>query len=151
MYKMKRLFILIGMVLAMNGVSLQAEEPVWCMVTDSGIAIQMDQVVCLVAADDESTFGIVLHDGSVMDKISRVTFAHIIPTVIKGPQETTFRVNRDLGIEGVAPNTPIGVYDVSGKLRMKGTAGRINLTVLPDGIYIIQINNTSFKIRKQYE
>ena len=41
------------------------------------------------------------------------------------------------------------VYDAGGKLRQMGTARLTSLQSLPAGIYIIQVNNTSFKIRKQ--
>lgn len=145
----KRLIALAGLLLALSGIPASAEEPVWCMMTDEGIAVAMNQVTCLVAADDETTFGIVLQDGTILADVHRVTFDKSIPTGIEKPVESVFRVSKELGLEGVAPNTPVHVYDTSGKLRQKGTAHLISLTSLPAGIYIIQVNNTSFKIRKQ--
>lgn len=137
--------------IAVTTIPAHAEEPVWCMVTDQGHAIEMSQVACLAAADEETTFGIVLKDGTIINNVQRVTFDQIIPTGIRRTSETPLPVNRELGLEGIAPETPVNVYDTGGKLRMKGTAGLITFTTLPDGIYIIQINNTSFKIRKQHE
>lgn len=144
---MKQIIALAGLLLALLPAS--AEKSVWCMMTDSGIAVEMSQVTCLVAADNETTFGIVLQDGTILSGVHRVTFDQTIPTGIEKPEETIFRVNKELGLDGVAPGTPVRVYDTDGKLRQKGTARLISLQSLPTGIYIIQVNNTSFKIIKQ--
>ena len=146
---MKRVIALAGLLLALFRIPVSAEEPVWCLMTDGGIAIAMSQVTCLVAADDETTFGIVLQDGTVLAGVRRATFDQTIPTGIEKPGETIFRVNKELSLEGVAPGTPVRVYDAGGKLRQMGTARLTSLQSLPAGIYIIQVNNTSFKIRKQ--
>ncbi len=147
---MKRIFATVGLaVIALFMNSALAEEPVWCMMTDSGISVAMSEVTCLAAADDETTFGIVLQDGTVLTDVHRVTFGQTIPTGIEKPEGTIFRVTKELGLEGVAPDTPVNVYDTDGKLRQKGTARLISLSSLTAGIYIIQVNNTSFKIRKQ--
>ena len=147
--KKKQFVVLTGLLLALFRIPASAEEPVWCLLTDSGIAVAMNEVTCLMAADDETTFGIVLQDGTVLAGIRRVSFDQTIPTRIEKPEETIFRVNKDIGLEGVAPDTPVNVFDTGGILRLKGTAGLISLTSLPTGIYIIQIKNTSFKIKKQ--
>ena len=147
---MKRILTTAGLVvLALLRNPALAEESVWCMMTDSGISVAMSQVACLVAADDETTFGIVQKDGTVLTDVHRVTFDQTIPTGIQKPEETIFHVTKELGLEGVAPDTPVNVYDTEGKLRQKGTAHLVSLASLPAGIYIIQVNNTSFKVRKQ--
>lgn len=146
---MRRLIVFAGLLLTLFRTPASAEEPVWCMMTDQGVAVAMSQVSCLVAADDETTFGIVLQDGTVLTGVKRVHFDQTIPTGIEKVEEDIIRVSKELGLEGVAPNTPIRVYDTSGKLRQKGTARLVTLTSLPAGVYIIQVNNTSFKIRKQ--
>ena len=87
---MKRVIALAGLLLALFRISASAEEPVWCLMTDSGIAIAMSQVTCLVAADDETTFGIVLQDGTVLAGVRRATFDQTIPTGIE-PAYTSFR------------------------------------------------------------
>lgn len=146
---MRRLIVFAGLLLTLFRTPASAEEPVWCMMTDQGVAVAMSQVSCLVAADDETTFGIVLQDGTVLTGVKRVHFDQTIPTGIEKVEEDIIRVSKELGLEGVAPNTPVRVYDTSGKLRQKGTARLVTLTSLPAGVYIIQVNNTSFKIRKQ--
>lgn len=148
--KMKRVIAFAGLaVLALFRTPALAEEPVWCLVTDDGIVVEMSQVTCLVAADDETTFGIVLQDGTVMAGVRRVSFDRTIPTGIAKTEGAIFLVNKELGLEGIAPETPVSVFDTDGKLRLKGSARLISLAPLPAGIYIIQVNNTSFKIRKQ--
>ncbi len=146
---MRRLIVLTGLLLALSRIPVSAEEPVWCMTTDKGVAVAMSQVACLAAADDDTTFGIVLQDGTVLAGVKRVTFNQTIPTGIEKIEENVIRVSKELGLEGVAPNTPVCVYDTSGKLRQKATASLVSLASLPAGIYIIQVNNTSFKIQKQ--
>ena len=147
---MKRFIALAGLsLLTLFRNPASAEEPVWCLLTDSGLAVAMDELSCLVAADDETTFGVVLLDGTVLDNIHRVTFEQTIPTSIKKPKQNIIRVNKELELEGVAPDTPVLLFDTSGKLRQKSTANLVQLTSLPAGIYIIQAGNTRFKIRKQ--
>lgn len=146
---MKRTLLLAGLLLALSLHPALAQEERWCLVTDTGVSIAMNQVTCLAAADDETTFSVVLTDGSAIAGISTARFEQRIPTPIKAVKDETIHVGRDLSLEGLAPDTPVRVYDTTGKLRQKGTANLISLTSLPAGIYIIQVNNTSFKIRKQ--
>ena len=152
---MKRFVVLTGLLLALSGSPVLADpsaaagEPVWCMVTDTGAAVAVSQVACLVAADDETTFAIVLQGGTVVDGVSRVTFDKTFPTGIGRVEDRPFGVNKELEIEGVAPDTPVRIYDTGGTLRTTGTARHTSLASLPTGIYIIQVNNTSFKINKK--
>ena len=145
----KRIFIFTGLLMALLGNQVLATEPVWCLQTDKGIAVAMNQVACLVATDEEATFGVVMKDGGLIDGVSRVTFERTTPTDIKEMEQKPFRVNKDLSLEGVSPKTPIYVYDASGKLLRQGVAKSVELSDLQSGIYLIRVNQTTFKIRKQ--
>lgn len=145
----KRIFIFTGLLMALLGNRTMAAEPVWCLLTDKGVVVAMNQVACLVAADEEATFGVVMKDGGLIDGVSRVTFERTTPTDIKEMEQKPFRVNKDLSLEGVSPETPVYVYDASGKLLRQGVAKSVELSDLQSGIYLIRVNQTTFKIRKQ--
>ena len=145
---MKKLFIIIGLLALLMVQPAKAEESVWCIVTEWGTAIAMSDVACLVAADDETTFSIVLNDGNSVKGVHKATFNNQVPAGIREVSRTPIRVNSEFSLEGVDPSSPVRVFDVSGKLLLQGTAQLVKLTTLPAGIYIIQVDGTSFKIAK---
>lgn len=145
---MRKIFFFVGLLTVLCGQPVLAEEPVWCLVTEDGKAIAMSRVSCLVAADDETTFSVVLKDGTTLDGLQKAIFDQRVPMGIKGVTDDPIRVNRELSLEGVAPETPVRVYGTGGKLLRQSTAQLIELADLPSGIYIIQVNGTSFKVAK---
>ncbi|MBQ9295263.1 MAG: hypothetical protein IJ219_10125 [Bacteroidaceae bacterium] len=64
---------------------LRAEERVWCLITDGGERVAMSDVLCLAAADDDSTFAVVLTDGSTIAGVRRAHFDIEIPTGLTKP------------------------------------------------------------------
>ena len=145
---MKKTKALAGLLAMLCLQPAQAEDETWCLVTNKEVVIAMSDVACLAAADDESTFSVVLTSGNVVTGVARATFEKRIPTGIRKTTDDPIRVGRDMSLEGVSPDTPVRVYDTEGKLRQKGTARYVSLASLPAGIYIIQVNNTSFKVKK---
>lgn len=146
---LKRYLILACFCAGMAGRLLAAEEDTWCLLTDAGDALPMQQVVCLVAADDDVTFGVLLKDGNVIDGVRKATFGQTNPTAIKGVGQTPVHVSKDLTLEGVPATTPVFVYTTKAELVRKATAASVQLADLPAGIYLININKTTFKICKE--
>lgn len=127
----------------------KAEEVTWCLITDQGLAIAMSEITCLVAADEETTFAVVTKDGTVVDGVVRASFDQRVPTAIEKVSEEPIRVLHDLSMEGVDPNTPVRIFEPDGKLVRQSKAAHIQLDDLPAGLYLININKTTFKISKQ--
>ncbi len=125
-----------------------ADDEVWCLLTDNGSAVAMSDVRCLAAADDDVTFSVIMKDGGTLEGVRKVTFGKGVPTGIDRVTAKPISVNSELSLEGVAPTTPVRLYGVDGKLVRQGTAQGIRIADLPSGIYIIQVKETSFKIRK---
>ena len=76
---MKRLTILSLTLLLLLPLA-RAEERVWCLITDSGESVAMSEVLCLAAADDDSTFAVVLKEGEAIAGVRRARFGMEIPT-----------------------------------------------------------------------
>lgn len=144
-----RFLLWVGLLSAMFLQEARADDRTWCLVTDSDVAIAMNQVSCLVAADDEVTFCVVLTDGSVVDNVRKAFFEKRVATSIKIQEVVPICVSRDLSLDGISPDTPVVLYDTSGKLVLRGVARLLTVSSLPTGIYIVHVNNTSFKINKQ--
>lgn len=129
---------------------LQAQDntQVWCLVADGGRAVAMSDVRFLAAADNDSTFAVVLNDGSTIQDVRCVTFEQRIPTGIQAITRDPLCVANDLSLEGVDPTMPVSVYTVGGQLVRRSTASSISLSSLAKGIYIISVGHTNFKISK---
>lgn len=136
--------------LFISAARLQAQDDtqVWCLVADDVHAVAMNDVRFLVAADDESTFSVVLKDGNTIQSVRCVTFAQRIPTSIRAIATEPVRVTMNLCLEGVDPSTPVSVYTTGGQLVSRGNASSVNLSSLAKGVYIVSVGQTNFKILK---
>lgn len=90
---------------------------------------------------------------SVFDfsKVSQVFFSAVPSTDIKLPKETFhFTDNGDF----ISSDSHVSVYTLNGmkvplEVRSVGDGSSFSFSSLPSGIYIIRLNNKSFKIRKK--
>ena len=104
---------------------LWGEERVWCLITDNGESVAMSDVLCLAAADDDSTFAVVLTNGIV--------------------------VARDiLHLTNAPAGSNVSIYSIDGKLmRQAKSDEEIDVSTLPaHTYYIIKLGETTFKFRK---
>lgn len=126
----------------------KADERVWCLITDSGERVAMNDVLCLAAADDDSTFAVVLTDGSAIAGVRRAHFDIEIPTALT---KTDIVVARDvLHLTKVPAGSIVSIYSIDGKLMQQAKADEeIDVSSLPArAYYIIRLGETSFKFRK---
>lgn len=125
-----------------------AEERVWCLITDGGESVPMSEVQCLAAADDDSTFAVVLTSGDAIAGVRRAHFSMEIPTGLAKPG---IIVARDvLQLSGTAAGSIASIYSTDGKLIRQARADEeIDISALPArAYYIIRLGETSFKFRK---
>lgn len=125
-----------------------AEERVWCLITDTGESVAMSDVLCLAAADDDSTFAVVLTNGAAIGGVRRAHFDISIPTGLMKPGIV---VARDiLQLMNAPAGSTVSIYGIDGKLMRQVPAGEeINISTLPPHTYyIIRLGQATFKFRK---
>ena len=127
---------------------VKAEERVWCLITDNGESVAMSEVLCLAAADDDSTFAVVLTNGSTIGGVRRAHFNLEIPT---GLTKHSIVVAKDiLHLTNAPAGSTISIYTIDGKLIQHTKSDEdIDVSSLPaHTYYIIKLGQTSFKFRK---
>lgn len=126
----------------------KAEERVWCLITDNGESVAMSEVLCLAAADDDSTFAVVLIDGSAINGVRRAHFDLEIPTGLKEPGIVVAK--NYLNLTNAPAGSTVCIYSIDGKLMQQGKSDEeIDISTLPaHTYYIIRLGQTSFKFRK---
>ena len=127
---------------------VKAEERVWCLITDTGESVAMSDVLCLAAADDDSTFAVVLTNGAAIGGVRRAHFDISIPTGLMKPGIV---VARDiLQLMNAPAGSTVSIYRIDGKLMQQAKADEeINISTLPPHTYyIIRLGQATFKFRK---
>lgn len=144
---MKRLTILSLTLLLLLPLA-RAEERVWCLITDSGESVAMSEVLCLAAADDDSTFAVVLKEGEAIAGVRRARFGMEIPTGIAKPSIVVAKDN--LLLTNAPAGSTVSIYSIDGKLMKQAKADeQIDISSLPARTYyIIRLGKASFKFRK---
>ena len=142
----RRLLLVVCCLLSV--VSGRGEEKVWCLITDGGESVPMSEVLCLAAADDDSTFAVVLKGGDAMAGVRRAHFDMEIPTGLAKP---SIVVARDLlHLTNIPAGNIAYIYTIDGKLMQQAKADEeIDISTLPSrAYYIIRWGEASFKFRK---
>ena len=144
---MKRLSIL-SLALLLLLPFARAEERVWCLITDSGESVAMSEVLCLAAADDDSTFAVVLKEGEAIAGVRRARFGMEIPTGIAKPGIVVAKDN--LLLTNAPAGSTVSIYSIDGKLMQQAKSDeQIDISSLPARTYyIIRLGKASFKFRK---
>ena len=144
---MKRLTILSLTLLLLLPLA-RAEERVWCLITDSGESVAMSEVLCLAAADDDSTFAVVLKEGEAIAGVRRARFGMEIPTGIAKPGIVVAKDN--LLLTNTPAGSTVSIYSIDGKLMQQAKSDeQIDISSLPARTYyIIRLGKASFKFRK---
>ncbi|MCF0196285.1 MAG: T9SS type A sorting domain-containing protein, partial [Bacteroidaceae bacterium] len=126
-----------------------AQERVWCMLTDNGHTLAMARINCLVAADDDSTFHVLLSGGGVVENVRRATFGMDIPEQETQREGNPLAVQSLLQVTGISEDTPVEVYSADGRRVAQARAARVPVNHLPAGTYVVKVGGQSFKINKR--
>ena len=96
---------------------------------------------------------VVLNDGAEEGTYSKLLFAKDITSIEEVGEVAVFvfpnPVLNTLNIQGVEENTPLEVYNLTGKLVLKDKGTEIDVTSLNQGTYILRINNQYVKFIKK--
>lgn len=136
-----------------------AADKVWCMVTNDGKNVAMNQISYLLAADQTEGFSIVCNNGQVFFKVSQVSFAQAEPTGIQSiaaedkDEPSIMVASSSLRIMGVAESSELMIYDAAGRTVMRRALTSRDETVsigaLTAGLYILKVGKTSVKFLKK--
>lgn len=129
----------------------------WTLVTDNGTEILMRDVEYLMAADNQESFAVVKTDNTLVEGVTRVTFSKMTGDVVDPVADRDFAlfsncVNNTIAIR-CAADSRADIYDMAGALLVStwiasGTA-TIDVTALPQGVYILCVGGTSVKFIKK--
>lgn len=135
------------------------EDRIWFLVTNNGEYIEMSKVRAFVSVDNDPWFSILDDNGSVLafgvEKIKfELNYRYLAintPRVEGKPDLFRYVVNNEIILMG--PKGEVNIYNSSGLLikrdMSKENETRINVSYLPEGIYIVQCGNLSFKFKKK--
>lgn len=134
-------------------------EGAWMLVTDSGERVAISQVGMLVAADDATTFSVVMVDGAG-DAISDVNSVSFVYDAGWSGIDYVEETEDNIVIDGVSSSILVmgcdgreyNVFDVIGKLQLSGvvdgTSARIDVSSLNNGIYVLKVGDSTVKFKK---
>lgn len=156
----KKLLLLCAvMVMCVGRISAQNDEPVWHLVTDSRQYIPVEQVSYLLFADGADVFSVVKADSEVIADVRMVSFAKVA-LAVEAVKDNGFDVSvfpnpvvSELSVQGLREQAQARVLSVDGALLIEAAVapgnGRIDLSSLPAGMYVLQVNGTSVKFIKK--
>lgn len=136
-----------------------AADSVWCMITNTGQAIELSNVSYILAEGTApETFSIVLKSGNPIENVGKVKFAQATPTGIAHissddmPMLTQY-FDGQLTISNVAPDLPIRVYSLNGQLLRSGITSSSSTTIdisnLTPGVYVLKVGGNALKFMKK--
>lgn len=109
----------------------------------------MTNVSCLAAADDDSTFSVILLDGSAINGVRRATFDQAVPTGIQQVGQSIFSAHNVISLSNLPSGSSATIIASDGRVVLKATADNdIDISALQRGVYIVRVGDSSFKFRK---
>lgn len=147
---MKKLFSILALLAFTVGMHAGNE---WMLITDDARQVPMSNVAALLAADDASTFSIVLNEGETIQDVKSCTFEFTngISTVTgKQGDGRPIIANGRITLSNVAPGAAVSIYTINGmKVMDANAAGSIDISQLKAGAYVLNIGRTAVKFIKK--
>lgn len=157
---MKKLHLLCMIILLCicNHTIAQNGKPISGIETDSSLFIPLDEISYFLFTDEAPGFSIVKNNGAIISGIQTITFKDI-PTSVESVENDTpllsifpNPVASRLTLQGLHEDTRARIFSLDGSLLLEKsvTAGRghIDVTALPSGMYMLQVNDTTIKFIK---
>lgn len=106
------------------------------------------------ANDVQGKMTILQKDGNKVGNYQKILFATSTSTSLEENKELQIfvfpnPVSHTLNIQGVDENTPLEVYNLTGKSVLKDKGTELDVTSLTQGTYILRINNQYVKFIKK--
>ena len=154
----KKLLLLCAVV--MMCVGRMAAQNEWHVVADNQYYVPVNEVAYMLFTDDSEEFAIVKTDGEMMVGVSEVTFSQSVPESVEGVDAERLAVTlfpnpvtSELRLQGLRENAQARVLSLDGALLIEATLtpnnGRIDVSALAAGVYLLQVNETTVKFLKK--
>lgn len=154
----KKLLLLCAVVMMCVGRIAAQNE--WHVVADNQYYVPVSEVAYMLFTDDSEEFAIVKTDGEMMVGVSEVTFSQSVPESVEGVDAERLAVTlfpnpvtSELRLQGLRENAQARVLSLDGALLIEATLtpnnGRIDVSALAAGVYLLQVNKTTVKFLKK--
>lgn len=157
--KKLQLICMIILLCTCNHTFAQNAEPISGVETDSSMFIPLDEISYFLFADEAPGFSIVKNNGVIISGIQTITFKDILTSVESvendTPQLSVFPnpVASRLTLQGLHEDTLARIFSLDGSLLIETSVtagcGHIDVTTLPTGMYMLQVNDTTIKFIKK--
>ena len=135
-------------------------QDAWHLVADNEYYVPVSEVAYMLFTDDSEEFAVVKTDGGMMTGISEVTFSQSVPESVEGVDAERLAVKlfpnpvaNELRLQGLREAAQVRVMGLDGALIIEATLthnnGRIDVSNLVAGIYMLQVNQTTVKFIKK--
>ena len=135
-------------------------QDAWHLVADNEYYVPVSEVAYILFTDDSEEFAVVKTDGGMMTGISEVTFSQSVPESVEGVDAERLAVKlfpnpvaNELRLQGLRETAQVRVMGLDGALLIEATLtpnnGRIDVSNLAAGIYMLQVNQTTVKFIKK--
>lgn len=155
---MKKKLLVLCAVMIMCVCRVSAQDG-WYVVADDKYYIAVDEVAYMLFTDESEEFSIVKVDGVVIAPVLVATFSESAPESVEGVKNdidvSVFPnpVVSQLNLQGLRENATAQVYSLDGALLIETALtpanGRIDVSALPAGVYVLQVNQTVVKFVKK--
>ena len=154
----KKLLLLCAVVMMCAG--RMFAQDVWHLVADNQYYVPVSDVAYMLFTDDSEEFAVVKTNGEMMTGIMEVTFSQSVPESVEGVSAERLAVTlypnpvaNELRLQGLRENAQVRVMGLDGALLIEATLtpnnGRIDVSNLAAGIYMLQVNQTTVKFIKK--
>ncbi|MDO5128341.1 MAG: T9SS type A sorting domain-containing protein [Prevotellaceae bacterium] len=150
--------ILIGISL-LCATAANAADLKWALQTQDGATVMMSQVGYILYTDGSSTMSIVKTDNSVIEDVTKVSFAKVDGTGIaqtvadKGIAVLSRVVDNSLTVTGCPEGQSVSVISASGAVEVKtlssGDHTTIDVSRLVSGVYMLRVGKNTVKFIKK--
>ena len=154
----KRLLLFCAVV--MMCVGRMFAQDAWHLVADNQYYVPVSDVAYMLFTDESEEFAVVKLNGEMMTGISEVTFSPNAPESVEGVSAERLAVTlypnpvvNELNLKGLRENAQVRVMGLDGALLIEATLtpdnGRVDVSNLAAGIYMLQVNQTTVKFIKK--
>lgn len=153
---MKQLFLLASLFLTFTAANAQSQ--VWGLQTDKGIEVPLGNVDFLLAADNDTQFGIILKEGTAIDSVQvayvkLITEAGIADPGIADTTSSLLMVDERLIVSGGDKGADVAVYAIDGARQgvsvQQGSTTTVDVSRLPRGTYVLKVGTRAVKFMKK--
>ncbi len=136
-------------------VSAQSPAEVWTLVCDGSRSVPLSEVVCIMTADNEDVFSVMLNDSSI-EGVTSVSFkksSGITENFITSETGKLLEANGVIHIMNCRPGSHLIITDLRGTVIIDRTIEdsdtEIDIRHFMSGTYIASIGNSSIKFLKK--